>query len=89
MRLGAKPSFARFQLESVTKPQHDGTVRLFALIQYGGGQGVRYLDLTIAEAEALGVELIQAAQIAHTNVERAATTVGSAKAQDTIEVVSP
>jgi len=42
-----------------------GTVRLTAYIRYGQGTGIRFIDVTVEEAERLGVELIQAAQQAH------------------------
>jgi hypothetical protein len=50
------------RINSEAQAQRVGTVRLTSHIKYGQGYGIRFTDLTIEEAERLGVELIQTAQ---------------------------
>jgi len=58
-------------LSETAEPQehHGGTVRLTSHIKYGQGFGIRFIDMTVEQAERLGVELIQAAQQANDQAE--------------------
>jgi len=66
-----EPDAYSFTLDDTPQAQFVGTVRLTAAIKYGHGDGARFCDITVEQADALALELVRKAEDARDYVRRA------------------